>query len=380
MRLFHLLRRWRRSVSNYEPFVRVYISRKAIEYNYQSYQKALPDFKIAPVLKSNAYGHGLVEVAEIVDNFDPPFIAVDSFYEARVLRNAGIKSDILVIGYSSPTNVAITRLQDVAFTVVGIDHLKNLVATVAYKTKVHVKFDTGMHRQGLMFNELEQAIKILKQNPQIEVEGICSHLCDADGEDDEFTKKQLALWEKFVQVWSEKFGETKWQHISATKGFRFANTVTGNVVRLGIGLYGGTKPYILHKDLLPALKMETLISSIRTLPAGEYLGYNITFKTEKETKVANVPVGYFEGVDRRLSNKGFMLVNGEPCKILGRVSMNITSIDVTNVNCKVGDKVVVVSDEPSAQNSIFKMAELSETIPYEILIHIPQHLRREVVD
>jgi alanine racemase len=379
MRWLHKLRQWRRAVSNYEPFVKVFISRDSIEHNYRAYQEALPGHKIAPVLKSNAYGHGLVEVSEIVDRFSPPFIAVDSLYEARLLRMVNIKAPLLVIGYSLPTNVSSNHLHDIAFTVVGIEHLRDLVKAVIFPAKLHIKFDTGMHRQGLLPEEIDLAISLIKQNHNLEVEGIMSHLCDADGDNDDFTREQLEVWKKVVAEWTHKFGEVKWQHISATKGFRFATEVPGNLIRLGIGLYGGTNPIVVKKPLRLALKMETEISAVRALPDGEKIGYNITYQTHRKTRVATVPVGYFEGVDRRLSNKGFFLVNGEPCPIVGRVSMNITSIDVTDINCKAGDKVTVIDDNPNSENSVFKIANKANTIPYEILVHIPQHLRREVI-
>lgn len=379
MSMLHKMRQWRRAVSNYEPFVKVHVSREAIKHNYNVYKKACPSAQIAPVLKSNAYGHGLIEVAHIIDDLDLPFIVVDSLFEARLLRRVGVKSSLLIIGYSLPTNVNLNNSLNTAFTVIGIEHLKEIVKTVQTPTKLHIKFDTGMHRQGLLPGDIYKAVGLIKQNKYLDVEGICTHLCDADGATNEFTLRQLEVWENVVKKWNEHFGEVKWQHVSATKGVRFAEQASGNVIRLGIGLYGASEPPIPTQPLRLALKMTTVVSSVRTLESGERVGYNITHETQRKTRVATIPVGYFEGVDRRLSNLGAMVISGQVCRILGRVSMNITSIDVTDMDCSAGDRVVVIDDNPESENSVIKMAEQANTIPYEILIHIPQHLRREVV-
>jgi alanine racemase len=149
---------------------------------------------------------------------------------------------------------------------------------------------------------------------------------------------------------------------------------------LGIGLYGINPSPFSKLELKPALQMQSIISSIREVPADEFVGYNITYKAEKKLKVATVPVGYFEGVDRRLSNCGYFKVNGVDCPIVGRVSMNITSIDVSGVSqIKLGDKASIMSSEKGDKNSVESIAKLSNTIAYDILVHIPQHLRHIVI-
>ena len=150
-------------------------------------------------------------------------------------------------------------------------------------------------------------------------------------------------------------------------------------MRLGIGLYG-MNVGIERLDLRPALEMRTRITSIHTLHAGESVGYNATFKAPQDMRVATIPVGYAEGVDRRLSSKGSILVRGTSCPIIGRVSMNITSLDISNVaDVHVGDEVTVISPNAADPNGVEAIADLCGTIPYEILVHIPAHLRRVII-
>lgn len=368
-------------MSKHNPIVRVQISRSAILHNYSLFKRAVSGLEVAPVLKSNAYGHGLVEVAEILQKCDAPFFVVDSLYEARRLRQVGIMTPLLVIGYVPVKHIIQNKFSDVFFTIIDINQLRQLVNEVSRPVTVHIKFDTGMHRQGIMMSDLEEAAKLLKGNPKILVEGICTHLCDADNENSSVTMKQLQCWKEILQKWGNVFGAVKWKHIAATHGVKYTNDGIGNLVRVGIGLYGVVSTPVEGESLRPVLSMHTEISSVRRIEVGETVGYNATFTASSERKIATVPVGYYEGVDRRLSNVGALSVKGKMCPVVGRVSMNITSIDVTGISdCVVGDDVIVISDNSALPNSVVAMATQAKTIPYEILIHIPPHLRRTVID
>lgn len=373
MKLFRSLRKIRNKFStNYIPSVEVLISKTNLLHNLHEYQKQGTTLLFAPVLKSNAYGHGLVQVAQILDKEDTAFLVLDSLYEAMILRNEGIKSEILIVGHTQSENIKKTKVSRVAFTISSLEQLKEL-AGMRSSRKIHLKVDTGMHRQGILPSEIEEAMVIIKSNKFLHLEGVCSHFADADGTDESFTKSQIKKWEEVAAVFRENFSSIKFFHISATAGASFAEEIVGNVVRLGIGLYG--------INSRPVLKMQSFVSSVKTVPAGDYVGYNITYQAKQNMKIATVPVGYFEGVDRRLSNCGFFKIGENFCPILGRVSMNITSIDVSSVpNVKVGDKVLIISDDSHDKNSVENIAKLAGTISWEILVHIPQHLRRVVVE
>jgi alanine racemase len=360
LRIFRKIRSY---FLNYSPSVEVLLSKDNLISNLDFFRRKYPKARFAPVIKSNAYGHGLKQVAKILDGEEIPFFVVDSLYEARILRAEGIKTHILVIGYAHVSNIASNNLNDVSFAVVDMEQLREMADVVSKSTRIHLKIDTGMHRHGIMISEIGEAIQILKNNNLLRLDGVCSHFSDADGENEAFTESQISEWEKVVALFKLEFADIKFFHVSATAGLKYIDRISANVVRLGLGLY-------LHE---PVLEMRTIITSLRKLGPGEFVGYNNTFET-------TVPVGYFEGVDRRLSNIGSMKVGDRDCPILGRVSMNITSIDVTNIpDIKLGDEVTVISNKTEDKNSAINMARLAGTIPWEILIHVPQHLRRTIV-
>lgn len=369
----------RQDFLRYDPSIKIFISRTNLLKNLKEYQKKYPELLFAPVLKSNAYGHGLVQVAEILDKEKIAFFVVDSLSEAIILRNNGIRSEILIIGYTKPENIKNSRLSKIIFTVTSLEQLESISATISTKTNIHLKIDTGMHRQGILPDQIIKTVGILKSNIPLNLIGVCSHFADADNIDETFTKSQIKQWEKIVLRFQKEFPSIKYFHISATAGTSFSKKI-GNVVRLGIGLYGVNPSPIVKLNLKPVLQMQSVISSLKKVKAGEYVGYNITYKAKRDSKIATVSAGYFEGVDRRLSNCGVFKIDDIYCPIVGKISMNITSIDVTSVPyVKFGDKVIIISDNTDDRNSVQNIAKLTQTIPWEIFVHIPQHLRRIVV-
>ncbi|MFH1246329.1 MAG: alanine racemase [Candidatus Liptonbacteria bacterium] len=380
MNILPFLRKVKKSFDTHQALIEVQISKRRLIGNYNEYVKKYPSLSFAPVLKSNAYGHGLVQVAQCLDHENSPFFAVDSYFEARALRVGGIRKKILVIGYTQPENILTSKLGDTAFTITGIEQLKEISRTITTPLLFHLKIDTGMHRQGITEEEVAEAVEIINKNKKIQLEGVCSHFADADGEDRTFSEGQVKKWNRAAEIIKNKLPSIKYFHLSASAGVVYLNNAHSNVVRLGLGLYGISPSPFLNLDLKPALKMQSLIASVKKIMPGDAVGYSLTYRADKETKVAVVPAGYFEGVDRRLSNRGFFVVSGKPCPIIGRVSMNITCIDVSEAGkVAAGDPVIIVSDNKEDENSVENMAKIAGTIPYEILIHIPQHLKRTVV-
>jgi alanine racemase len=365
---------------NYQPLIEIQISRAAILHNLKTFQNTYSKLQFAPVLKSNAYGHGLVEVAEILDDQNVPFFMVDSFYEALVLRRAFIKTKILVLGFVRQSEILETKLTNVSYGIIDLEILKILSQKAQRPISIHLKIDTGMHRQGILLEEVGEAIKLISINKNIMLEGLCSHLADADGQTADFTNNQIKIWNELVLKFKQAFPDIKYFHLSNTAGVNYGQQIDANVSRLGIGLYGvNTSPHT-KLELKPALQMVSVITSLKTIPAAEKVGYNITYTALKSTKVATVPVGYTEGLDRRFSNNGFVKVKGVDCPIVGRVSMNMCSVDVTAVDgVKLEDEVVVISANKKDQNSVENIAKLTGQIPYEVLVKIPQYLKRKIV-
>lgn len=363
---------------SYKPLIEVKIMEQNLLHNFLEFQKAVPTLSLAPVLKSNAYGHGLKEVSSILRKVKCSFLVVDSLYEALELKKYGNNHQVLVIGFVFPEQIKKEAYKEISFTITSLSQLKALEG-LKTDVNVHLKIDTGMHRQGLGLDQVDQAIHVLKNNPYLKLEGLCSHLADADGEEESFTLKQIEIWNALVEKFKRNFKEIKYFHVSATAGFRFQSKIQANVLRLGLGFYG-FNPLGLNLSLKPALELQSYVVGLKQLKAGESVGYNQTFTASKDMQIATLPLGYFEGVDRRLSNLGFIKINGKECAILGRVSMNITTCDVSEVsNVKFLDPVNVISSNPKDLNSVENIAKLCKTIPYEILVHIPQHLRRIII-
>lgn len=381
MILFKYLRNLKKSFNRHTPSVEVLISQNNLLDNFKAYQRQYPHLFLAPVLKSNAYGHGILQIARILDKEPVAFFVLDSLYEAMILRHDGRKSPILVIGYTSPENINNSKLSDVAFTITSLEQLQEIAHIIKTKKQFHLKIDTGMHRQGILPEQINDAIRIIKASPRINLKGICSHFADADNINADFTKLQIAQWEKSVFPFKQNFPNLKFFHISATTGVPYSGQIFANVARLGMGLYGIDTSSLTKLNLKPVLQMRSVISSLKNISAGECVGYNITYKAPKPIRIATVPAGYFEGVDRRLANCGFFKIAGRYCPIVGKISMNITSIDITSLpETKFGDSVIIISDNQNDPNSTEQMAKLAGITPYEILVRVPQHLRRTVIE
>ncbi|HEV7121217.1 MAG TPA: alanine racemase [Candidatus Paceibacterota bacterium] len=362
-----------------QPLITVSISKGNLLHNLHAYQAHYPKLTFAPVLKSNAYGHGLCVIAKLLDTEKIAFFMVDSLYEARTLRHGGIRSRILVLGFSRPEDIAGNHLRDIDFAIVDIEQLRTLAKIARQPLRLHMKLDTGMHRQGILPQDLPEAIGLVKSNRHLQVVGICSHLADADGPTPANTDRQIAVWNENAGALIVAFPSIEYRHLSATKGAAWAEAAHTNVGRLGIGLYGFDTSPEGHTDVKPVLELRSLITSVRTIEPGDFVGYNATYTATKTVRIATVPVGYFEGMDRALSNIGSMLVRGKRAPLAGRVSMNMSSIDITDIpDAAQGDTVIAISRDPAQQNSVAQMAALAGTTPYVILTHIPQHLKRVV--
>ncbi|MEI8328063.1 MAG: alanine racemase [Candidatus Taylorbacteria bacterium] len=381
----------------YEPLISIEISRHALTNNLDEFRKLAPNHSIAPVLKSNAYGHGLFDVARILENHRRgtkdarntngsgtiPFFIIDSYFEAVALRSQGIKTPLLVIGYTRPGSILSSTLNNVAFTIGSLESLQELEDT-EHPIGIHLKIDTGMRRQGILPEEIPAAIQLLAENTNLILLGICSHLSDADNDDPSYSESQINIWNRTVSHFKNEFPSLKYIHLGATHGHRFTPDIDANVSRLGLGLYGlvDGASFPQKLNLIPALHMKTVIASVKKVKRDDSVGYSGTFRADRDMTIAIIPVGYYEGIDRRLSNNGFVGVGRDniSCPIIGNVSMNMTAVDISKVqNVEEGMEVTVFSNINSADNSIVSLSKRSSVIPYELAVHIPSTLKRTVV-
>lgn len=355
----------------------VALSKPSLIFNFRYFKKQHPQSAICPVLKSNAYGHGLVEIAKILDAEKPVYFIVDSFYESLELRKAGIKTPRLIIGYTLPENYKYMSFKRNAITVMDKETIDAL-GSLKKRIKVHLKVDTGMHRQGVPYEKALEMIKLIKTYKKLELEGICTHLADADNpKDDKFTKQQVKIFKKVITD-AKRAGITfRYSHVSATSGASKIHDKDFNLIRIGLGLYGSS-PFV--KSLKPVLTFKSTIIAIKELKKGDCVSYGCTYRAPKDMKIGIIPAGYYEGIDRGLSNKGYIYYKNKPCKILGRACMNLTMIDLTGIkNPHKFDSVEVIGNNVSAKNSAEWMAKAAGTIPYVIWTHIAPTIRRVIV-
>ncbi len=358
----------------YYPLNEIDISKNALLHNYK-YLSRLSRVPVAPVLKSNAYGHGIEIVGKILDEINPPLICVDSIYEAYQLQNAKIKTEILVMGYVSGENLRVKKLP-FSFSVYTNEMLDNIKKYQPH-AQVHIFVDSGMHREGVPMDDLSRFLKKAK-TLNLNIVGIMSHFAKPDSHTDINTKNQIDNFEKAVAAGRGMGINFKFIHLFASNGIRNIENYRriDNLTRSGKALYGID---ILKnsKKLKPVLSLNSTIIQIKNLKKGEALGYDFIFKAPRDMVTAILPIGYNDGVNRRLSNRGYVKVGNNFCQILGRVSMNITVIDITNIkNVKVGQKVNIYSNNPKDKNCVFNVAELTGVIPYEILTHLNPTTKR----
>lgn len=363
--------------SRYKTLNLIEVSKSALQNNYEYFTKLNLYAKVCPVLKSNAYGHGLKLVGRFVDEeIKPEFICVDSLYEAYELQKIGVRTKILIMGYTFPENFKYKKL-NFHLPVFDIETLK-ILNKFQPGINVHVKIDTGMNRLGIKVNEVEKFSRLLKKFNRVNVVGIYSHLSssdDTDVDETNFSQKQINLFKKVIRYFESDGFSFQYKHINATAGaVRFSNDEF-NLSRIGLGFYG-LSPFLQIK-LKPAMKLITHICQLKEVKKSETVSYGRTFKAESLKKIAILPIGYFDGIDRRFSNNGVVKINDHFCPIIGKVCMNISIVDVTNAGkIKLGDEVIVFDNINKSMNSIKNASLQIDTIPYEILCRLSPTTRR----
>jgi len=362
----------------------VELDRGAIVKNFQTFKKIVgKDCILMSVVKSNAYGHGLVLFSREIVKAGCNFLGVDSFTEAQELRDAGIKTRIMVFGYVSPAYFKEASENNVSVTISSFPSLQALVEMkLKKKLKIHIKADTGLGRQGFQMNDIKKVLQLLRNNKNVEVEGLYSHL--AVGEDLK-GRKYTMLQAGRLNEWDNEFkkaGYNPLKHICATSSTMFFPELHYDMVRVGIGMYGlwpsrETKE-VMHKKvkLHPVLSWKTIITEIKNIPKGTRIGYDLTEKLKRNSTLGIIPVGYWHGYPRILSRKGVFNVKGKKVKLIGTVSMDMIVLDLTDVKARVGDEVAIVGGEHGHYAEADMMAQDSDTINYEITTRINPIIKR----
>ncbi len=366
---------------NYSPLNLIEISEANLIHNYSYLNSLERNINIAPVLKSNSYGHDLVITGKIAEKLNPSFVCVDSLYEAYALTNARIATPILIMGKVDPTSLHTKKLP-YSFTVFSRDEIDAL-SRYQPNAKIHVFVDTGMHREGIRIEDFKEFISFIQDQTTLIIDGLMSHLAMSDQPQNPMTQQQITIFQKAQEILKSFDIQPRWIHIansSALINHKEYKDKLGNLARIGKAFYG-YDPENEDRNLKPALSLKTHIGQIKKLKKGEEVGYDFTYIAMKDMTIAVLPIGYNDGVDRRLSNVGVVSIRNRYCPIIGRVSMNITTIDISDLkNPEIGDEVIIYSPEKKAKNSIINAAKTANTIAHEMLIHLNPSTKRIIVD
>jgi len=343
------------------------------------------DTKVMPVIKANAYGHGGIALAKEAQKAGVAYIGVSSLEEGISFREAGIKSPILVFSNVFPLEnlqVAVAHsLTPTISNMAGIMHLEDLAVRLNKKLSFHLEIDTGMGRIGALPETAYQLLQKIAQTPEITMTGMFTHFAVADT-DPVFTQTQLDAFLKVVKFARATLG-LKFTAHAANSAALFRNKRTHlDMVRPGISLYG-LSPFKNAErfiKLKPVLSWKARITFLKRVPAGFCVSYGRTFVTNRASVIATIPVGYADGYNRLLSNQGDVLVRGKRCPIAGRVTMDMTMIDVTGVKgVSLGDEVVLIGSQGKEQIKADELAKIQDTINYEITCAISPRVPRIVV-
>lgn len=354
----------------------------AIGYNYRQVRRAVgKGVNIMAVVKANAYGHGIVEVASVLEKIGVNYLGVATTDEAVRLREYDIKTPILVLGSVLPEEVRVLIEKNVTLTLASpelLQTIKKETFSLGTKARVHIKIDTGMGRIGIWHEEALNFIKNLAQEKSIVIEGIYTHFSSA-GRDDFFTNYQIDAFEKLLHQLEGFDVKLPLRHAAnsiATVDFDRSHL---NLVRPGLIIYGMYPKHTFPKliKLRPAMSLKTKIVYIKDTPPGRSISYGRTYVTQKHTKIATLPIGYADGYARNLSNRAEVLVHGRRALVVGKVTMDQTMVDVGHIkNVKVGDEVVLVGRQGREEIRMEKIARLAGTIAYEFACGISNRVPR----
>ncbi|MBN1880889.1 MAG: alanine racemase [Deltaproteobacteria bacterium] len=343
---------------------------------------------VMAVVKADGYGHGAVQIANAALSSGASSLAVAYPQEVLELRTAGIDAHTLVMGLlpaGNPDVVDIIVKTGAAQTVADTDAPLTLGASASADrpVPVHIKVDTGMGRIGIPPEDVLSYIEFLKTIPGIVIEGIFTHFPSADEADLSFTSKQITIFKDLIQTLEGSGINIPFKHMANSAGILALRNAYINMVRPGIMLYGLYPSSEVEKSipLTPALRLVSAVRYLKRVPAGTPISYGRTFVTSRPSVIATLPVGYADGYNRLLSNRGSVLVRGMRAPITGRICMDMTMIDVTDIEgVAVGDEAVLIGPQENDEITADEMAGLLGTINYEVTCAISKRVPRVYID
>jgi alanine racemase len=368
--------------STSEPPAWVEIDLRQFRRNWDAITKYRPPgVGIAYVAKDDAYGHGALPLAEIALESGVEILVVAAVEEALKLRAAGIQAHILVLGERTPDEYIICANHDLAACVgshAGLAELAKTVKTIGRAVPIHLKIDTGMSRYGFRWSHAEELFRELRKTPEIVVEGIMSHFAMSDEVDKTFAHLQLSRFNEVLEKAGAAGVNLKYRHICNSGGFLDLPEAHFNLVRVGIlplGVYP-SKSCRRLEGIGPIMSVKSRIAAIKELEAGDHVGYGMRFTAEKQMRSAVVPIGYGFGYPR-VRNQGYVLIHGQRAPIIGGVSMDALTVDVTDIiDAKQWDEVTLLGKNQQDEITIHDIAALRNSVSYDAMVSWSARLPR----
>lgn len=376
-----------------------YIDRSAIVHNCELIRQMIPaGTAMCVAVKADAYGHGVGIVLPLLRQVGVEMVAVATVNEAVEVRQLGWDRSVLLLGsevscYDQGLKHDVIRQMveyQVDITVTRIEELRELARAAqlaAVTARVQIEFDSGMSRMGVHDAQALELIAEAVRSPTVTLSGVYSHFAAADERDKSFTFKQLSAVRSLVDHVRTLGFNVPLLHVANSAATIDLPLCHMNMVRPGISVYGYHSSFDMHKrpDLRPAMRVASRISLVKTLDEGALVGYGCTYRCDRRTVAGIVPIGYADGYDRRLSNRAVMTVGGHTCPVIGRVSMDQTIIDLTDVvhagvDVLAGQEVTVISEDPDDGNCVDTLVRLLDTIPNEIVTRLGPRIARVGVD
>ena len=375
---------------------RVEISRSALIHNLRTIRAIVGEkVDISAVVKACAYGHGYGQVVEILKPEGIRFFGVHSIDEAAALVQGDSSLPILILGYVPFEHLEYAVERDWRLTVFNMEtvgKLAEITRRLNRNTYVHLKLETGTNRQGIRQSDLQGFISVLEKSRNVIIEGVSMHFANIeDTTDHSFAKMQLDCFANMLNIFENAGITIPIRHTASSAASLLFKSTHFDMIRFGISLYGlwpskeTYLSYLLSNPdnslLRPVLSWKSIVSQIKDVPAGEYIGYGCTYRTTTDSRIAVIPVGYFDGYDRKLSNLAHVLIRGKRAPVRGRVCMDIFMVDVTHIpDAILEDEVVMIGEQGHEKISADQLADWVGTINYEIVSRINPLLPRVIVE
>ncbi|MSR77697.1 MAG: alanine racemase [Candidatus Omnitrophica bacterium] len=338
-----------------------------------------PDTAIMSVIKANAYGHGLAQIAKSLEG-RVNYFGVSSVAEALALKELDLSTSIFLFGRYFPQELPLILMDGITLTVSSFDEAQEISAASSSLnriTKVHIKVDTGMGRMGIPFRDTMKQIEKISGLPHLELEGIYTHFPTAEAEDD-FALRQLADFSLLIEALQKKGITFRYRHAANSSGILRFKETSMNLVRPGLMLYGISSSPLSREfaNLKPVLSLKSRINFMKTIRTGESVGYGRTFTADKTTRIAILPIGYSHGYPWNASGKSSCLFHGKNFRIAGHVSMDYLAVDLGDEPANPGEEIILLGSNGDVQIRAEDLAAWASTIPYEIMTGLASHLPR----